>query len=208
MQQGPVPGDEGFRRTNPEKAIELIQAQIAGVKQEINQLTGSLTPGTSDARESAVEAQLESAGDRLGSLERQLDCVISGEASNACMGEPPPPPPQFGPSNEVPEGVIAIVQMVLTSAVILALGVPLIRLLVRRMEHKLRPTEAPAEAGPRMERLEQAMDAVAIEVERISEGQRFTNRMIGEMRGLPAGAAQWQGAAQREAVAVPRSDQG
>jgi hypothetical protein len=35
--------------------------------------------------------------------------------------------------------------------------------------------------------MEQAMDAIAIEVERISEGQRFTTRLLAE-RSQPAAA--------------------
>jgi hypothetical protein len=34
-----------------------------------------------------------------------------------------------------------------------------------------------------MERLEQAIEAVAIEVERISEGQRYTTKLLGERTG-------------------------
>jgi hypothetical protein len=32
--------------------------------------------------------------------------------------------------------------------------------------------------SPRLERLEQAMDAIAIEIERISEGQRFVTKVL------------------------------
>lgn len=35
----------------------------------------------------------------------------------------------------------------------------------------------------RMERIEQAIDAVAVEVERVSEGQRFTTRLLSEHSG-------------------------
>jgi hypothetical protein len=41
----------------------------------------------------------------------------------------------------------------------------------------------PAEAAQRLERMEQAMDAIAIEVERVSEGQRFVTRLLAEGRG-------------------------
>ena len=70
--------------------------------------------------------------------------------------------------------------------VIIALGTPLVRTMARWLDRRgVRPEAAPA-SGQRMDRLEQAVDAVAIEIERISEGQRYTNRMISEMRGLPA----------------------
>ena len=36
------------------------------------------------------------------------------------------------------------------------------------------------ESSPRLERIEQAIEAVAIEVERISEAQRFSARLLAE----------------------------
>mgnify|MGYP006951125794 CR=1 FL=1 len=56
-----------------------------------------------------------------------------------------------------------------------------------------RPDLAP-DVQDRMSRIEQAVDAIAIEVERMSEGQRFTTRLLAERfgdRARPdAGAAQ------------------
>jgi hypothetical protein len=52
------------------------------------------------------------------------------------------------------------------------------------------------ESTQRLERMEQAMDAIAIEIERVSEGQRFVTRLLSEQRnggtiaaGQPAGEA-------------------
>ena len=42
----------------------------------------------------------------------------------------------------------------------------------------------------RLERMEQAMDAIAIEIERVSEGQRFVTRLLSERGGLSVGAGQ------------------
>lgn len=54
-----------------------------------------------------------------------------------------------------------------------------------------RPTDAGAALAPaldeRLRRMEQALEAVAVEVERISEGQRFTTRLLAE-RGTGATA--------------------
>lgn len=48
----------------------------------------------------------------------------------------------------------------------------------------------------RLARIEQAVDAIAIEVERISEGQRFVTKVLadrgGEAAALPAGAREGQ----------------
>ena len=70
----------------------------------------------------------------------------------------------------------------------------------------------PADLGDRIDRIEHAVESVAIEVERISEGQRFTTKLMSEMR-QPAAAAQIGGAqpegapVRREpAAAVPASE--
>jgi hypothetical protein len=63
-------------------------------------------------------------------------------------------------------------------------------------------TPAPAisgDAAKRLERLEQGMDAIAIEVERISEGQRFVTRLLSQSHGAPALSAVQQ---QPESVAA------
>ena len=39
----------------------------------------------------------------------------------------------------------------------------------------------------RMARLEQAVEAISLEVERISEGQRFTTKLLSERSGAPIG---------------------
>ena len=53
-------------------------------------------------------------------------------------------------------------------------------------------TAAPAsrESDLRMERVEQAVDAIAVEVERISEGQRFVTQLMTQQSALGAGHAQ------------------
>jgi hypothetical protein len=38
----------------------------------------------------------------------------------------------------------------------------------------------PADVAGRLERIEHAVDAVAVEVERIAEGQRFTTKLLSE----------------------------
>lgn len=51
------------------------------------------------------------------------------------------------------------------------------------------PLGAPAGVGPdpRIDRLTQAVDAVAVEVERIGEGQRFVTQLMAERRELVRG---------------------
>lgn len=64
--------------------------------------------------------------------------------------------------------------------IVLVIGFPLVRAYVRRMERSsLLPRESP-ETNERLERIEHAIDAMSVEVERIAEGQRFVTRLLSE----------------------------
>lgn len=66
---------------------------------------------------------------------------------------------------------------------------PLAIVFVRRMWVRGRRGVAPAvnaEQDARMERLEQAVDAIAIEIERVGESQRFQGKVLAEANLMPA----------------------
>ena len=72
--------------------------------------------------------------------------------------------------------------LAIACAPVIAIGVPIARAYARRLESK--PTAAiPSDVSARLERMEQAIDSIAIEVERISEGQRFTTRLLSDRTG-------------------------
>jgi hypothetical protein len=82
----------------------------------------------------------------------------------------------MGPEIVVPLGAFLC-------AIVLAIGVPLARAYSRRMDAESRNPRLPTEVTERLERMEHALDSVAIEVERISEGQRFTTKLLSEGKG-------------------------
>jgi hypothetical protein len=65
------------------------------------------------------------------------------------------------------------------------------RATVAHKKEEVRQAEAvPPVTEARLARIEQAVDAIALEVERISEGQRFTTRLLSEQNQmLPRAAA-------------------
>ena len=86
-----------------------------------------------------------------------------------------------------------------TMVTVTAIGMPLARAYARRLEGRSAggAAQIPSDLSARMERMEQAIDSIAVEVERISEGQRFTTRLLSERTvdrgaepqnaGVPAG---------------------
>ena len=77
------------------------------------------------------------------------------------------------------EDIIVPIAFFLTTCV-LAIGIPLVRALVRRWDRESQMPKVPAEVAARLERMEQSIDAMAIEMERISEGQRFVTKLLAE----------------------------
>jgi hypothetical protein len=71
------------------------------------------------------------------------------------------------------------------TAFLTAVGVPLARAYSRKIDTEAKNPRVPAEVMHRLDRIEQAVDAVAIEVERISEGQRFTTKLLSEGQAVP-----------------------
>jgi hypothetical protein len=65
------------------------------------------------------------------------------------------------------------------------IGFPVARAFARRMEREPLQPSVPLDVTARLERMEQALDSIAIEVERISEGQRFTTKLLSERSSAP-----------------------
>jgi hypothetical protein len=72
-----------------------------------------------------------------------------------------------------------------TSIPVIAIGVPLARAWARVIDRKGVGPAIPPDVVHRLERMEQAIDSIAIEVERISEGQRFTTKLLSERVPVP-----------------------
>ena len=90
---------------------------------------------------------------------------------------------------------IIVPALFFATVIILALGIPLVRVFTRRQE--LRPANATLspDLTMRLDRIESMVETVAVEVERLSEGQRFTTRLLSERAVQPV--------VQEAPVAVP-----
>lgn len=184
--------------------IDALQAQIAAERANIGQLTAQLTSATSNAAEGAITDQIEQSQERLSALQRQLDRALGVSQTRTEVLLPPPLP-----ESVIPREAVQITEMFFVTVAVVAVGIPLARAFGRWLDRRGAPAPRADTSllEPRLERIEQAIDAVAIEVERISEGQRFTNKLMGELRALPAPnpLEPWPPAAVREGARVPRT---
>jgi hypothetical protein len=84
--------------------------------------------------------------------------------------------------------LVPIVLFAVIGSVIVLL--PIARALGRRMD-RASVKEVPDHVNARLERMEQSLDAIAEQVERVAEGQRFTTKLLSER--TPAKVAELRG---------------
>jgi hypothetical protein len=95
------------------------------------------------------------------------------------------------------ELIVAIAGMI--TSIVIILGIPLVVVHARKIWKRdvSGPPASSASTDHRLERIEQAIDAMAVEVERIAEGQRFVTKLLSdraqERVGIPASTSQREG---------------
>src|SRR5215213_3553283 len=83
--------------------------------------------------------------------------------------------------NDAAQAVIAVGLFATVAVTVVSIAHAYVRTLEARK--KTRQSDLSPDVQDRMSRIEQAVDAIAIEVERMSEGQRFTTRLLAEQFG-------------------------
>ena len=82
-----------------------------------------------------------------------------------------------------PEIIVPISGMLMVIAIVV--GRPIAKAIAAKTENESKRPLIPPEVASRLERMEQSLDAIAVEVERISEGQRFTTKLLAETTNTP-----------------------
>jgi hypothetical protein len=77
-----------------------------------------------------------------------------------------------------------VLSWLVPGVVLIVLGLPVVRLITRWLEPKPVPPRELSSINARLERIETAVDSIALEVERISEAQRFSARLQSEQHAL------------------------
>ncbi|HEY7565996.1 MAG TPA: hypothetical protein VH762_00385 [Gemmatimonadaceae bacterium] len=147
--------------------LSVVQPQQAGTPQpqappSREQLRQQIQDAIQAARDAAQQARAE-----------------------AVVAQPAPLPP-FPVDRGIPENVMVLMIVIaaLTAGVLILR--PIFKALGSRLERRSEQPAAIPDFAPRMDRIEQAIEAIAVEVERISEGQRYVTKQMHEMRALPA----------------------
>ena len=149
-----------------------LQAQWDGLYEQLQKMSESnpARPGVQQAW-ADVGVQLAKVKGDIAHTEARISQVQGGWTG--WTSEPPPPPPSRGPDPDLIVGG--------SIAVAMALVLPISLAWARRI---FRGRPQPAAASPdqtmRFERMENAIDAMSIEIERVLEGQRFVTKILAE----------------------------
>jgi hypothetical protein len=167
--------------------------QLEGLQDTRRELASNLSEeGMASSARAGIEARIASTDARIAALDKQIadaDAKVAQAAGipGAVVEDTPPPNMNNGP----PEEAFVIGGLFIVCAV-LPISIAFARRIWRRGAAAV--TALPQEMMDRLTRLDQAVDAIAVEVERIGEGQRFVTRVLAEK---PAAAAALGAAAEQ-----------
>jgi hypothetical protein len=178
-----------------------LNGQLEGAVRQRRQISEQLRRADG-ADKAGLESRLGVIDARITRIEGEIDQVNEQIASTAATramavaGSREPTGPTFR-GNIRPEPIL--IPFVLF--VMAPIAVSVSRLIWKRGTARGQPVIS-TDSSHRLERMEQAMDAIAIEVERVSEGQRFVTRLLSERNPGALGVGQHSA----EPVPVPLSD--
>ena len=169
------------------REVDALRRRGSELSRQLNSVNGRRDrlarqlEDASGSNKAGIEARITQLDQRIMGIEN--DIAINGRllaaapANLLAQSSTEEQPPVIGPF-ALRSGQITAISIVGT----IFIGFPLAMAIARNMFRRAsrRDAAAPTESTERMERLEQAVDAIAIEVERISEGQRFMTRMLTE----------------------------
>jgi hypothetical protein len=105
------------------------------------------------------------------------DAIRDGIETEAIISQEPP----YRRDEQIPKEVVPIIGIVFGSLVLMVLGYPIVRLFTRIAEKAQDKSLLRAsEVSQQLKVLQDSVDTMAIEIERISESQRFQDRLLSE----------------------------
>ena len=188
-------GDQGLGQTIREAVDEATREAMQEVRQAQLEAQSELREAQQEVRDAQqqlrdAQQQLRDArtADQRGAAEQAIfgaqqevrDAQIELRQVEARLRSAPmvhtTQPPPF-PQPRIPgEAVDIAIGFFVTCAVILV-GRPISRAIGRRLERNVAAPALQGDVTQQLQRIEQAVEAVAIEVERISESQRFLTKL-------------------------------
>lgn len=170
----------------------MNRSEVNALKAQRTELSNQVTSAADRRHQLAEELKTTPAGpsrtgleQRIGVLDRRMvqlesDIAATGRQLSAAPLDVITSSEGADPA-DIPQNVAAMGGMFI-GLVLFPLTIVLARNLWKRgtRSSAAAPQQLAGDAGQRLERLEHGMDAIAIEIERVAEGQRFVTRLMSE----------------------------
>lgn len=182
-----------------ESRQKKISSQLTSASGRRHEVAQELEKARDPANQNGLQQRLIVLDDRVARLETELDQVGRG-LSAAPISALPEGTVQVSRDQRMSEAA-QIVSVVVPSALFFVLAMTAMGMWFKRRGRVAPEARSKAEIE-RLDRLEAAVETIAVEMERVSEGQRFMTRLLNEGRA----EAPVFGAGERgEALRVPSS---
>ncbi|HMI42511.1 MAG TPA: hypothetical protein VK516_02745 [Gemmatimonadaceae bacterium] len=176
---------EGFKAQRRELSnqLEELESTRRDISSQLQQLPAN------SPEQKGLETRMTDVDSRIATVDQMLASNAAQIATASAVPGAVVEPPQIirnGPPEEA-----YVVGTIFMFVFLLPISIAFARRIWRRSAAVV--TSFPREIADRLSRMEQAVEATAVEVERIGEGQRFLTRLFTEgegARAIGAGAAQ------------------
>ncbi|HJQ21830.1 MAG TPA: hypothetical protein VJ867_15880 [Gemmatimonadaceae bacterium] len=164
-----------------------LSDQLERLQDQRNDISNSLAGDQITATDrKGLEQRLQAVDQRIASTEAQMAIADANVARAAAVPGAivhEQPPIRQGPPDEV-----YVLTGIFMFVVLFPLSIAYARRIWRRSVQVV--SQIPQDIYDRFSKLDQSVDAIAIEVERIGEGQRYLTKLYADQRSLGPGAAQ------------------
>lgn len=162
-----------------ELSSQLISAsdRRARLVSQLNTTSNETARGGLEERIKILDQRMVQLESDIGSTGRQLTSAPAGLVAATESAD------SFIPG--LGSGQVTAVSIVFIAVFLGPLAIGFARMMWKRSSRPALPSVF-NETAQRVERLEQSLDAIAIEIERVSEGQRFVTKLLSESHQLPA----------------------
>ncbi len=183
----PAPTTEvGVMTRVPRTAAELraLTSQRSELSRQLNSAAGRREElvkeleGATGANRAGIEARIKVLDERI--LQIENDIASTGQLLATARGTLIPPDPPSPRSPGMDPGDIVPIIAILSVFVFAPIAIAFARNIWRRGSLQKVESVLERENAERLSRLESAIDSIAIEMERVSEGQRFVTKLLAE----------------------------
>lgn len=190
------PGDAATQALQAQ--AQVLKARIATLSSEIETVKSRGTPmsmATDQIRLTSLESRRTDAEEALEKIEDQLALKGSTPSTVTEIGVPSPPLVPFDPNSAALQENVTVIAVSAIVFIGAPIAIAIARFIWKRTLTRSAPAATPsADDARRLERVEQAVESIAVEMERMSEGQRYVTKLLSERAGAPVAAPIVQGA--------------